>query len=234
MKVAVCEDNCIDRKILENVFCQMKEWNITRDYFESGEELLLTWEDNMGEYELFILDIQLSGMSGIEVAQKIREVDKMAIFIFLTGYSQYKDDAIDVITLAYIEKPITVQKLDRAFTKASFYIKDKGSYLDFKCKGNKYHVSVNDIIYIERRCHAVNIVTQEKAYLTRLNFDELLKNVDRELFAQCHYSFLINLHHLYATNKKEVIMDNGKKLSITRKFADEYEKTYLKFIGKTS
>lgn len=234
MKVAVCEDNCIDRKLLESVFCQMKEWEITRDYFESGEELLITWEDNMGEYDLFILDIQMSCMSGIEVAQKIREQDKMAIFIFLTGYPQYKDEAIDVITLAYIEKPVTVEKLYRAFLKASFYIRDKGRYLDFKCKGKKYHVSISDIVYFERRCHAVNIVTQEEAYLTRLNFDELLKTVDRELFAQCHYSFLINLRHLDATNRQEVIMDNGKKLSITRKFADEYEKTYLKFIGRTS
>ena len=59
-------------------------------------------------YDVFILDIEMQGMNGLELAQKIREKDSNCLIIFLTNYSQYVFSVFEVITFDFLPKQLSI------------------------------------------------------------------------------------------------------------------------------
>ncbi len=68
--------------------------------------------------DLLFLDIQMPGMSGLEVIQTIQS-DLMPIVVFATAYEQYAIDAFNANAVDYILKPIDDERIKRAVERAS-------------------------------------------------------------------------------------------------------------------
>ena len=94
---------------------RLEHYHIQWDVFYSREELLEYKKKCENDYDLYIFDVEMPGMNGIELAARIRKEDVRAIFVFLTSHTEYALSAIDVITLAYIQKPITPEKVNELF-----------------------------------------------------------------------------------------------------------------------
>lgn len=66
-------------------------------YFSSEE--LLEYQKKYGEtYNLYIFDIEMPGMNGLDLATEIRRLDTKALFVFLTSYTEYAMDVFKLIT----------------------------------------------------------------------------------------------------------------------------------------
>lgn len=110
-KLLVAEDELIERKVL----CKTLQKYLG--------DLILLYEAKNGREaaELFareapqvvILDIEMPGMTGLEVARKIRETDKNCAILFLTGFDKfdYAKQAISVHAQDYLLKPYKEQEL---------------------------------------------------------------------------------------------------------------------------
>jgi len=61
--------------------------------------------------DVAFLDIRIHDVSGLEVAKKLKELQPKINIIFLTGYSEYKGDAMDLHASGYILKPVTAEKV---------------------------------------------------------------------------------------------------------------------------
>ena len=88
LKAVVCEDEEALQLFLEKQVCEcMKEAGINGscEVFSSAEELL---EKGNPFYDLYLLDIQLGQMTGMELAEKIREKDDHAVILFATNYKE--------------------------------------------------------------------------------------------------------------------------------------------------
>ena len=64
-------------------------------------------------FDLLLLDIEMPGLTGLEVARKIRETDKNCAILFLTGFDKfdYARQAISVRAMDYLLKPYNEQEL---------------------------------------------------------------------------------------------------------------------------
>ena len=92
MKAVVCEDEEALQLFLEKQVCEcMKEAGINGscEVFSSAEELL---EKGNPFYDLYLLDIQLGQMTGMELAEKIREKDDHAVILFATNYKEMLEE----------------------------------------------------------------------------------------------------------------------------------------------
>lgn len=79
--------------------------------FSSGSAYLAAMREKPAD--IVLLDVEMPGMTGIELAEQTLAIAENANVIFLTGYSQYKGDAMDVFASGYILKPITKEKLEK-------------------------------------------------------------------------------------------------------------------------
>ena len=152
MRIAICDDEKNIRELIANkVAKQYPEAEII--FFQSGEELLLLDES----IDILFLDIQMSGIDGMETARELRKKDKSVILIFVTAVEEYVFQAFDVGAFNYIVKPIDDGKfsdvLHRAVDELDSKRKDVNEteerYLMINSGGAHIKVILEDIIYAE-------------------------------------------------------------------------------------
>jgi two-component system, LytTR family, response regulator len=68
-----------------------------------------------------ILDIQMPGISGLEVAQKLSG----KAIIFTTAYKEYAAEAFDLHAVDYLRKPIQKERLEQAILKAKTFVQNQ-------------------------------------------------------------------------------------------------------------
>ena len=108
-----------DEKIVrESLFHWFEEEGYIVDTAESGEEALKKFDK--GKFDLFLVDMKMPGMSGLELLKKIKECDPNAIVILITAFASVptaitalKDGAYD-----YVTKPVDPDELAHLVKKA--------------------------------------------------------------------------------------------------------------------
>ena len=120
-KVLVAEDELIERKVLCKILA--KHLGEYCDIYDSknGREALEVFERE--QPQIAILDIEMPGINGLEVARKIRESGRNCAIMFLTGFDKfsYARQAISVRALEYLLKPYNEQELISAVEEAMQY-----------------------------------------------------------------------------------------------------------------
>ena len=110
-KLLVAEDELIERKVLCKTLQKYLGDLIVLYEARNGREALELFAREAPQ--VVILDIEMPGYTGLEVARKIRETDKNCGILFLTGYDKfaYAKQAIAVRALDYLLKPYKEQEL---------------------------------------------------------------------------------------------------------------------------
>lgn len=104
MKIAICDDekkflNKVKKLIVSNYAANDK---LTICEFESGEQFLSHFKAN--QYDIIILDIKMKELTGLDVAEKIRETDKSVIIAFLTSHQEFAPNGYEVNAFRYLLK----------------------------------------------------------------------------------------------------------------------------------
>ena len=84
------------------------------------------------------LDIHMRGMTGVEVAKKLKEINPKMNIIFVTGFSEYKGDAMDMKASGYIMKPVTKEEVERELNDLRYpaIVPKTDALLRVQCFGN--------------------------------------------------------------------------------------------------
>ncbi len=118
-KIGICDDEEAVRSYLASLVreqtaeCEISEYTSPEEYLSDGREC-----------ELLFLDIGMedrSGMDGMDLARRIRSMDKICqpVIIFVTGYGKYVYEAFDVEAFHYLRKPIDERKFAEVFQRAA-------------------------------------------------------------------------------------------------------------------
>ena len=110
-RVLVAEDELIERKVLCKTLQRYLGDLIFLYEAKNGREAVEIFEREAPQ--VAILDIEMPGLTGLEVARRIRETDKRCGILFLTGFDKfsYAKQAISVRALDYLLKPYNEQEL---------------------------------------------------------------------------------------------------------------------------
>ena len=110
-KLLVAEDELIERKVLCRTLQKYLGDLISLYEAKNGREALEIFSREAPQ--VAVLDIEMPGLTGLEVARKIRETDKNCAILFLTGFDKfdYARQAISVRALDYLLKPYNEQEL---------------------------------------------------------------------------------------------------------------------------
>jgi two-component SAPR family response regulator len=103
-----------DEKIALDALSEAIKAIVTEDEvisFRYPEDALDFIKDN--PCDIAFLDVEMAGMSGVELAEELKKYNSEINIVFCTGYGNYRDAAFELHASGYLMKPITPEKVKR-------------------------------------------------------------------------------------------------------------------------
>lgn len=226
MRVAICDDQKETAQCLETLLIS-KSSLFEVDIFYTPRKLLAAIND--GAYDFLFLDIEMPGMSGIEVAEEIRKIDAQIPLVFLTSYKQYMPEVFSLQTFDYLLKPITKEKLLPVIDRIIKYLAIEDRYFLFEYKKVSYKLPLSTILYFEKEKRMVLVHTTTGVYKLVMKTSELLQHLTTD-FIQIHHSYIVNSRYITQLTARSLLIENQEirqELPISRKFTKTVREQFL-------
>ena len=218
LKVAVLDDEKIFcDSIKEKLYSIYPDMHVavSVDDYRFGKELLYEVDDG-AYYDIYILDIELPDMSGVELARELRDKAPYCYIIFLTAYPQYAIDGYDARAYQYLLKdqweeklPLTLEKIQAemaASTEPAYRI----------IVGSKYEkIPARDIYYICKDGKNAVFNTKNGLSSVRKSLSAVFEELPAEEFMYIDRGFIVNIEHIMKLKNREAYMVNGEVLPVS-------------------
>jgi DNA-binding LytR/AlgR family response regulator len=231
MKIAICDDDKTQREYLATL---VREWagnnntTLMLEIFENAQEFLFSWSADQS-YDALLLDIQMPGLNGMELARKVRERDELLAIIFITGFSDYMDEGYEVSALHYLIKPVKEEKLFAVLDRASKKVTKQMKTLLIEHNGELVRVNQEDILCLEAFAHTIDVTATERHYQVKASIDQLEHQLDYDLFVRPHRSYLVGLNYINQLGKTELTLDTGKTIPVSRRRYNAVNQAFIRF-----
>lgn len=231
MRIAICDDSKENLALLEDVVDGLKLRETEVECFENGESLLRYITDSKDNfYQIYLLDIEMPGINGLDTAKQIRDIDKRAIIIFVTAYSDYVFSSFEVQPFRFINKPIDREKLENVIHAAVNYIYTSKRYIFISVDKAKIQLCCEDIMYFEGDKRKVNVYLPEETYSFYSKMSDIEKMVDNSWFVRIHVSFIVNMDYVKAIYTDEIVLNNGVHLPVSRKYQKSVKLEHMRYL----
>ncbi|MBQ8539239.1 MAG: response regulator transcription factor [Ruminococcus sp.] len=192
--------------------------------------------DKNAIYDIAILDIEMNGISGLEVAEKLKRNNPDVIIIILTSYSDYLDSAMKISVFRYLSKPIDEQRFHKNFLEALEHYRNISKQIVVKFNDTVSYVKTRDILYIENLKHGSSMVTKTNTIKTNKKPEEWYAIIDqKDRFVFSHKSFLVNLQNIINFDKTTMTFQKqDERLDIacvSRRYYNDLKKAFFDFVG---
>lgn len=185
--------------------------------YNHSERLLWAAEEK-GNFDLFLLDIELDGGSGLETARKIRQLDSECAIVYITNYVDYAPAAFEHNAFRYILKRELEEKLPKMYDELcpKLLQKDERCYM-VKTDSRMERIYYKDVLYIKKEKKYVVFHMKSGAQIQDRNtLDQVEQKLDGRDFVKIDKGCIINLNHLESVKKTECTMRDGAILGISQ------------------
>lgn len=237
MKVVICDASPVDREKsaqLIKQFAHEHDIDVDIRIYDSGNPLLFAFDNPKFFADIIFLDINLPGVSGMEVAEKLREQEYRNEIIFITNSKDHMLKGYDVGAFHYIVKNETSKShFERIFLSAVESVKFKRQKTCLFTGGGEHrNIPVHSIRYfsVSRK-----IVTVHFGNYDTFDFPSTLGKLENEFemhgFFRVQRSFLVSLYHITSLNYKEITMSDGMVISIKRGMYTAIKDAIVDYLG---
>lgn len=237
LHIAVCDDQpgeleIIGKYITEYLDIHSQEAEINK--FSHPDELLTAIE--VESFHLYILDIVMPMINGLELGKEIRRHDREAQIVYATTEPQFALQAYAASPINYLIKPIEKQQmfdtLTLAISKANL-TEDKT--FTIKTAESLMVINLSEIACCEYRSHAVSFsMTNGEEVLSRTireKFSEYCEPILRDRhFLICHTSFVVNMRRVERFSRDSFTLYGGKIVPIAAKQYPVVRDIYMDYL----
>ena len=234
LRIAICDD---EEKQLQETAALLERYlqngasqpGRVETFLSSGE--LLARVEDTGGFDLYILDILMPGLSGIEAGRKLRRMGDGGEIIYLTASNDFAADSYEVHAFFYLLKPICAAKLFQTLDDAVEKLDRRNSEgILVRTAHGLRRVLFDRIRYAERAGRCIRYYCTDGAVDSqsiRSPFREAAAPLlaDRRFYL-CGASFVLNFQHVTGVNGQLALLDNGQTLALPRAVATEFKKAW--------
>ncbi len=228
LNFVLCDDNInsLNRfsKILDLVFVNNNlDGHISLATSDANEVLNFI---KINDVDVVILDIDLkSKMSGIELAQKIRNINKKIYIIFATAHLEYLILAYKCKTFDYLTKPISLDSLQSTILRLFDDVYSDKSNTSFIKIGNKNTIiNSKSVCYIEKDNMKLIFKSNSMDYCIYSSFNKIQSTLPSN-FVRCHKSYIVNIHNIESIQDTTIHFDKTDTLKCY--IGHAYKKKFL-------
>lgn len=178
--------------------------------------------------DILFLDIDMPGLSGIELRKKAMEVP---VCIYITAHPEFAVESFELDTLDFIVKPVKFERFAQTVNRITDYLelRQKANLLESSIGGdviyikeghNQTKVKLHNILYLEGLKDYTKIVTTDKKHFVLNSIGNLLKENYFQHFVRIHKSFAVQKMYVEKRQANELLLNNGILLPIGRSYKE--------------
>lgn len=215
IKISICDDSDVERKVLSSL---VSDWtsaagaNIALNEYSSAEEFLFSYEDC--KPDILLLDVEMPGLNGVELAKKLRAKNRIIQIIFITAYSDYIAEGYEVAALHYLLKPVEPEKLFKTLNRAVERVIRDCRSIALETADGTFVTPLYEVKYLEA-CKNYVTVHAERDYTVRRTLSDFSGDLDNR-FIKAGRSFIINLLWIKRVSKTEIELKSGEIIPIPK------------------
>lgn len=236
MRICICDNDPGDLArtlaLAEGFAGKHPELSLTIETFTSPCALLERLEVR-GGFDLYLLDVLMPHMGGLELARCIRSRHGPAELIFLTTSREYALDAFDVEACGYLVKPVEAGKFDRVFLSALQRLdRSESPALLLKVKGCLRRIPFGELVAVESFNHdRVCTLSDGSKAVTGDTLASLMERLSADpRFFSPHRAYIINLDHITALYPDRVLLSNGQQVPVSRANLPALKQAYMNYL----
>lgn len=235
-KIAIVDDNKEYKEYIQKmVKGVIYKQNLNMDIMTFREARTLLYEIEDGSFfDLYILDIEMPGMNGIELARRIRQKDDAAYIIFVTSYSEFAIEGYDVHACHYIMKETLSDKLPEVLNNicSKFVSEDDSDYYKIETNYRLEKFKYGDIIWVGKDGKNAVFMTAKGKFQQRVTLQEVESLLPAQDFIFIERGRIVNLRYIEQVIKNQVVLSNGETLIASRANIAKIKKELTKYWGR--
>lgn len=233
IRVLICDD---DRDFLARIYQKAREVFEKLDIdaaFDLFDQCARIGDEHLQNCDIALLDVDLEGQveSGIDLARRLRAVNRRAMILFITNFIEYAPEGYEVQAFRYILKRDLDAVLGRYLMQAMEQLSDASDTLQLQSKGEILDIPFESILYLEVLGHSVSVFADSAVYTVNASLSSFEQQLENHGFLRVHKSYLVNMRHIRKFQCRELTLDDGSTLRVSEKSYAEQKRKYLLWKG---
>ena len=199
MKCLIVDDNEMARLAMKQL---VKQVQILQLVSECSDAMQAYNHLNDDQVDLLLLDIEMPGMTGIELTKKLG--NKSPLIIFTTAKTDYAVEAFELNVVDYLIKPVTLVRFLQAVERAKETMESKKQevkieaqeFVFVKDNGILKKLNVEDILYLEAMGDYVKVHTAQKFHVLHSTLKSIEEKLPPAKFIRVHRSYIVALQKI--------------------------------------
>ena len=217
IKIATIED---EENIRQEIVRYIKKGigsieGVEVDVYESAERYLLVG----GRYDLVISDIELPGISGLELGKRIKENNPDVYLVFLTSHSEFASESYIIEAYQYILKQDLEFRLPGVAEQLIEKLqKQKKEFCIIKDGTEQVKLLYKDILYLYKSKGAkyVNYVTTQGVVRERTSLENALKMLNSRQFLLVERGYAVNIKQICRVSGDTIYLEKGYEVPVSK------------------
>lgn len=243
LQIAICDDETLllnEIKTITDDYLRRRQVFSILSAYTDGQALLYEIQDGKS-FDLLLLDIEMPGISGMELARRIHGLLPDALMIFVTAHYQYAIDAYELHIFRYIPKNQLSERLPHALADAVSLLEIQRSDSYIINSHNRFErLPLKDILFIEKdgknalfhmtmQAGARLDSTEEQPRRIRKTLAEIFEELHAEEFYFIERGYIVNLRHVAEISRTDCILTDHTRLPISQSRLTEFKKQLSRY-----
>jgi len=220
MNCLVIDDNEIARSTMKHLVKQHQGLTLAGECADATEAYRQIVQNQV---DLLLLDIEMPGMSGIELVKNLGNYKPL--IIFTTSIKEYAAEAFDLNVVDFITKPVSLIRFMQAIEKATELIQSKkqetrienAEFIFIRDSNVIRRLKLDDILFAEAMGDYVKLYTQQKFYAVHTSLKSVEEKLPAAKFIRVHRSYIVQVNKI-DTIRDGTLVINSKPVPV----ADTY------------
>lgn len=237
--IAICDD---ESNWIEQIRKMIELYSLTSNHpmeiieFGSGEDILKEYsEGNFPEIDLLLLDIEMPGVSGLEVKDRLSHEKRIKRIVFTTSHAEAMQEAFGVKVMGFLVKPVRKDELFKTIRRVEVELSrietvtyengaEKGVLLSMELKYIESQADITVLHFTDESSRPKEEIRQRLHYW--------LRRLPESKFVRVHKSFIVNMDYIDDAEHGEIRMDGDDTVltTIGRTYKSAFRKKYDEYL----
>lgn len=227
MKIYLCDD---ELKMLEKIGAGVREClpEAEVEFFSLGNTLLECLETVF--CDILLLDIDMPGVSGMEVAERLSELPKKPLLIFVTSHDELVYESFQYHPFGFVRKQFLETELCKVLMDCKKELEQKKRHFNFRTSKGEQCLLLSEISFFESEGNYLKVFTEQGEYRFRSTIGAVEATLKDEGFLRIHKGFLVNQTNIRLFGTDSLELTEGKSLPLGKTYAEEARQQFMRYL----